>query len=309
MKAITIREFGGPEVLNYEELPVPVIKDNQVLVKVLATSVNHLEIMVASGKMGAGYPVGFPWIPGYDVAGIVAETAPMKGNFDVGDEVYAKTTGASYAGYIVVDENMLARKPRNLSFIESASVPHVALTAWQGLFKYANLHNGQKILIHGAAGAVGSFAVQFAKNAGAYVYATASANDKSYLDTLGADVIIDYKTEDFTKIAKNIDLVFDLIGGESQIKSFSLLAENGKLVSTTGPADDSIKNNQHAMFMRVEPDGEILQTITQAIEAGKITCDVAMVYPLKDAKMAWDTFMHRSEDSKKFTHGKIVLEV
>ncbi len=310
MKAICLQQYGSQENLKYEDISQPGNQPGKIIVKVKAASVNHLEIVVASGKMQKSMPVTFPWIPGYDFAGIVESTGSSHSGYAPGDEVYAKCTGGSYAEYIVADPDILAHKPADISFTAAASVPHTGLTAWQALYEHGNLRSGQKVLIHGAAGGVGMFVVQFAKYTGAFVYGTASQADMAFVKELQADRVIDYKNEDFTTIVKDVDLVIDLVGGETQSRSFGILKKGGRLVTTTGKIDNPPDNaGIEAINMVVHPDGKALEEITGLIQKKRVKTDVAKVYPLAEAPEAWKTFNHQTPAAKEFTHGKIVLEI
>ncbi|MCD7971087.1 MAG: NADP-dependent oxidoreductase [Candidatus Azobacteroides sp.] len=312
MNAIRIYAYGGPEVLKFEtDVPVPEIKENQVLVRNHATTVNHLEIKITSGKKKDQMPVDFPWIPGYDFAGIVEKTGEKVTSFKEGDEVYFKTNGGTYASHLAVDENMLIKKPRNISFEEAATVPHVGLTAWQGLFTHGKLGGGKKVLIQGAAGAVGAFAVQIAKDNGAYVYGTASTDDIEFLKIIGADVAIDYHKTDFTEIVKDVDIVFDLVGGETQKKSYSVLKKGGILVTTVGPVmeEEARKYGVKATTMLVKPNLEDMKHITRMIEADKIIFNIKSVYSLANAAEAWEEVVSKKTHPGEPTHGQIVLDV
>ena len=185
--------------------------------------------------MQAAFPL--PWIPGIDFAGVVEAVGLQVRGFNVGDEVYGTSLfGGANAEYIAISPQFIALKPRSLMFIEAASVPVAAETAWQVVFQDAHLKSGQTILIHGGAGAVGSYAIQFAHQAGAKVIVTAAADAKEYVKALGADVFIDYKSESFESVANQVDAVIDLVGGDVQQRSYPLLKAGGHLVSTTQPA-------------------------------------------------------------------------
>ncbi len=310
MKAIELHSYGLPEGLRYEEVSTPAINADQVRVRIYATSVNHLEVSIAQGNMKESMPLTFPWIPGFDLAGVVDKVGENVQDLFPGQEVYAKTMGSTYAEYIALSPGELAPKPSTLSFVEAASVPHVGLTAWQALYEHGGLQPGQKVLVHGAAGAVGTFAVQFAKNSKAYVYGTANAHDRDFVSHLHVDEFIDYKTQDFTDIVKDVDLVIDLVGGDTQIRSFEVLKEGGRLVTTTGIAKGAnVPGQVTAIPMVVHPDAEGLRSIATLIEEGKVICDVAKVYTLKETELAWATFLHQTPDSQKFTHGKIILDI
>ncbi|MCD7915760.1 MAG: NADP-dependent oxidoreductase [Tannerellaceae bacterium] len=311
MDAIRIHEFGGPKVLIYEDIPVPEIMDGQVLVKVYATSVNHLEVAMTAGEKKDKFPVQFPWIPGFDFAGVVDRVGSSVTDFTQGDHVYGKTVGGTYAEYLALDAKDLARKPVNLTFIEAAFVPHVGLTAWQALYRYGQVEAGQHVLIHGGAGVVGAYAVQFARQSGAHVYATASAADRDFVQSLGAGTVIDYHSTDFTTVVKDMDMVLATVGGDTLQKSYGVLKPGGHLISLAGPVDQEIaKNHQvEAVAMVVSLDGEDLKRITPLMESGQVICDVGMVYALEDARHAWETFLHNTPEAKKMSHGKIVMTV
>ncbi|MCD7976677.1 MAG: NADP-dependent oxidoreductase [Tannerellaceae bacterium] len=313
MKAVRIYEYGGPEVLKYESVSKPEAIEKEVLIRVMATSVNHLEVKITSGVKRNQMPVHFPWIPGFDLAGVIESIGSSVENFpfQVGDKVYAKTTGGTYAEYIAVDPQWIARQPEQLIFTDAASIPHVGLTAWQALYTHGQLQPGQKVLIHGGAGGVGEFAIQFAKITGATVYTTASAKDSYFVGSLGADTMIDYKSVDFTTQVKDLDLVLDLVGGDTLDKSYGVIRPGGTLVTTAGTIDQkkAREHQIHATGMVVQPDGKALGQITEWIEAGKVKYDVAEIYPLAEVISAWNTFLHKSAEARKFSHGKVVLEV
>jgi NADPH:quinone reductase-like Zn-dependent oxidoreductase len=216
MKAVRIHRFGGPDVLELEEIPGPLPGENDLLVRVHATSVNPVDYKIRQGK----FPPTLPKLPitlGRDLSGIVENVGGGAGAFRQGDAVYALLGGidrGSYAEYVVVKPNEAAAKPARLSHIEAAAVPLAALTAWQGLFDHGNLQAGQRVLIHGGAGGVGHFAIQFAKVRGATVLTTVAGRDLEFARELGADQAIDYETQRFEEIARDIDLVFDLVAEE-----------------------------------------------------------------------------------------------
>lgn len=311
MKAIVINNYGDSSVLKYEEVPVPEIKKNQVLVKVFAASVNHFDIKVTAGMMKDWLSLSFPWTPGYDFAGIIESVGSEVTGLKKGDKVYGNSNGGSYAEYAAVKSSTVVLKPEILSFTEAASVPLVGETAWQAIHTHAELKSGQRILIHGAAGAVGAYAVQFAKAVNAVVYANSEGKDKDYLKSLSADVVIDYQTQDFTTIAKDIDVVIDLIGGETQKRSYQVLKRGGRLVSTIGIStqEEADKYGVKAIGMSMERSGEDLKKISGLISAGKLKWNVEMVLPLKDAKKGWDILLRKDPSLPKISHGKIVLEV
>jgi len=310
MKAIRIHDYGSSDKLQYEDIQVPAISDDQILVKVYATSVNHLDMKKASGEAKKTMPILLPWIPGHDFAGVVEKVGKKVSGFKEGDEVYGNSNGGSYAEYLVADSDKVVLKPDSLSFIEASSVPHVGETAWQAIHTHGQLKAGQKILIHGAAGAVGAFAVQFAREAGATIYGTAASEDVELVKSLGADVVIDYKTTDFTEVAKDMDLVLVLVGGDIQEKSYKVLKPGGRLVSTTGPILEDLASERKVtgISMVIKQSAKDLQSITDLINAGKIKTDIALVYSLKDAEAGWKA-LSGDPSYPHVTHGKIVLEI
>ena len=277
---------------------------DQLLIKVSAASVNPVGYKIRQG----GYPRvtedKLPITLGRDIAGVV-ETAG--GGFKVGDEVYAHLDWADggYAEYAVVAPVGVAAKPKSLDMIQAAAVPLAATTAWQGLFQHGDLKRGQKVLIHGAAGGVGGFAVQFAKAEGAYVYATASGEGVQAVRDDGADEVIDYKKQKFEDVAKDVDLVFDLIGGDTQARSFAVLKSGGALISTVQEPDKAkaAEKNLTAKRYMAEPNADHLKRIGELIDAGKVKVVVAETFPLDQASAA-----HASLENDH-PRGKIVLKV
>lgn len=275
MKTVRIHNYGSFEQLRYEDTPLPIINDDQLLVKVYATSVNHLEIKKASGAFRNQFELKMPWIPGHDFAGIVEKVGKNNTSFQVGDRVYGNANDGyehsdqgSYAEYIAADLNKTAIMPKNLTFIEAASVPHVGETAWQAVHTYGKLKAGEKVLIHGATGAVGSFATQFARKTGAKIYATASAKNKALAQSYGADVVIDYRSTDFSEVLTDMDLVLAFTGGDVQEKSYKVLKKGGRLVSITGPIIENLakKHDVSGTFMVIKQSAQDLQEITKCLD-------------------------------------------
>lgn len=307
MKAILIHQYGGPEVLQYEETPVPSIQPDEVLVRVYASGVNPIDWKVREGhRSSASRP--FPIILGWDFSGVVEKIGSQVTAFTAGDEVYGRpdpSRNGTYAEYLAVRAGEIARRPASIDHQAAAGVSLAGLTAWQGLFDHGKLQAGQKVLIQGASGGVGTFAVQFAKWKGAYVIGTASGENIPFLKELGADEVIDYKTDAFEKKLKDIDVVLDTIGGKVQANSLKVLKEGGILVSTVGIDDEEAvkaKGLQAIRFMAKSlPDQ--LQQIAGLIDAGKVRPIIAQILPLKDAAEA-----HRISE-KGHTRGKIILQV
>src|SRR2546427_3890713 len=286
MKAIRLLEYGGQLVFN--DIPTPTIARDEILVKIKSTAVNHLDLVEASGTARQILPIDLPWIPGHEFSGVVEQIGSDVAAYAPGDAVFAANeTGGAYAEYLAVKPAAIARKPSNLSFEEAASVPVASQTAWQGLFTHGRLEKGQTILIHGGAGAVGGYAVQFASHAGATVIATASGDDSAYLNSIGATRVIDYREAQFEKaLQEKVDLVFDLIGGETQKRSFLVLKEGGHLVSATQPVPAEVAASHHLAgeMMRLAPSGDVLGRIARLLKEGANRPDVATVSSPQDAR-------------------------
>ena len=316
MKAVRVLEYGGPLVVT--EVPTPKIAGDELLVKVRSTAVNHLDLVKASGAIRQILPIDLPWTPGHEFSGVVEQVGSDVAGWTPGDAVFgANEIGGAYAEYLTAKPAIIAKKPSNLSFEEAASVPVAAQTAWQGLFTHGHLEKGQTILIHGAAGAVGGYAVQLASHAGATVVATASGDDEAYVTALGASRVIDYRAAQFENVQREkVDVVLDLIGGETQKRSFLVLKEGGRLVATTQPVspEETAKHRVSGAMMRLGPSGEVLGKIGRQLEEGILRPDVASVYALQDAAQAWkDIGANRSPAgpgaAKRRAHGKLVLRV
>jgi NADPH:quinone reductase-like Zn-dependent oxidoreductase len=308
MKAVRIHSYGGPEVLKYEDAPEPTPGKGEVLVKVYAAGVNPVDWKVREGylKQAINYPL--PLILGWDVAGIVESIGTGVTKFKKGDEIFGKpdlTRNGAYAEYIVVNESDLALKPKSKDFVHSAAVPVTSLTAWQSLFDVAKLEAGQKILIHAAAGGVGSFAVQFAKWKGAYVIGTASKNNLEWLKSIGADETIDYNVVKFEDVVHDMDVVLDTIGGETQNRSWKVLKKGGILVSTVGqPSEkEAEKFGVRCGVGNAVSNPEQLNQIANLIDEGKVNPLVETILPLSEARRA-----HEISQSGH-TRGKSVLKV
>ncbi len=306
MKAVRIHTLGDSDVLKVEETPRPEPGDNEILIHVKAASVNPVDYKIRSGAFKKG-EIKLPTTLGRDVAGIVEAVGSKVTTVKPGEEVYAflGSHSGGYAEYAIAQPNEVSRKPDTLDFVEAAAVPLAAETAWQALFDHGNLQAGERVLIHGAAGGVGHFAVQFAKAKGATVIATAGQEDINFVSELGADRVIDYKAENFQTSVKDIDLVIDLVGGEAQKKSWSVLKDGGRLISTVEPPSKEEAARKHAkiaVFM-AEAKAEQLKAIAQLINDGKVTVVVSKVLPLDDAKEAHETL------ENEHSQGKLVLSV
>src|SRR3984893_7628061 len=308
MKAIRIHNYGGPEVLHYEDTPRPQPQAGEVLIRVHAAGVNPIDWKVREGHMKEFWPHQFPLILGWDVSGAVEEVGPGVSRFKLGDEVYSlpdPTRNGAYADYIVVPEPELALKPNSLHHIRAAAVPLAALTAWQSLFDTAQLQPGQRVLIHAGSGGVGQFAAQLEKWKGAYVFATASTRNQDLLRKLGVDEPIDYTQQRFEDVARNIYIVLDTIGGETQERSWSVLKKGGNLVSLVQPpSEEKAKElGVRAALLGVQPNGAQLAEITKIIEAGRLAPVINRILPLSEVRRA-----HELSQSGH-VRGKIVLRV
>jgi NADPH:quinone reductase-like Zn-dependent oxidoreductase len=306
MKAVVAHEYGGPEVLKFEEVSRPEPKENEALVRVIASGVNPADPLTLSGKYAREFGTHLPLIPGYDIAGIVEKTGVKITKLKVGDAVYGYPTfGGGWAEYVTVTEGEVAAKPASLNFAEAAAVPMGALTAWQALVDVAQLHAGQTILIHGGSGGVGSFAVQIAKARGARVIATASTANQDFLKQLGVDVAIDYTKIRFEKIAKDVDAVLDPVGKETLARSNDVVKKGGIVISLVARPDraELEKRGIRGAAISVHPDAEDLAEIGRLIDAGKIRPMVTQVLPLGDAIAA------QQQAATHHTRGKVVLRI
>lgn len=305
MKAIRVHAFGGVEQLVYEEVPQPVPAAGQVLVRVYAAGVGPWDAWVRSGRSAIPHPL--PLTPGADLAGIV-EHAGGDVPFRQGDEVYGVTNDVfegAYAEYAVAMATMLANKPKLIGFVEAASVPVVASTAWQMLFDYGAVDSSTRLLVHGAAGNVGSYAVQMAKGVARQVLATAYPDDVEYVRALGADVVIDVGTTHFEAAVRDVDLVIDTVGGETQRRSFAVLRRGGILVSSVAAPDHDLaaRHGVRAMFFLVNVTSAGLGRIGQMIDDERLTTCVGEVLPLSQARVAHEMLTGR----RPHRRGKIVL--
>jgi NADPH:quinone reductase-like Zn-dependent oxidoreductase len=320
MKASRVLEYGGPLV--FSDVPTPTIAGDEILVKVKSTTVNHVDLVKASGTVRQILPIELPWIPGHEFSGVVEQIGRDIAAYAPGDAVFG-TSGGAYAEYLAVKPATIVRKPSNLSFEEAASVPVAAQTAWEGLFTHGHLEKGQTILIHGGAGAVGAYAVQLASHAGATIIATASGGDEAYLTSIGASRVIDCREAPFEKVLREkVDVVFDLIGGDTQQRSFLVLKEGGHLVAATQPPsqEEAARHRVSGAMMRLAPSADVLGGIARLLVEKTIRPDVATVYPLQDAAQAWKDIaghlpgVHGTSPSgpgaaRRRSHGKLVLRV
>ncbi|GAB3716852.1 NADP-dependent oxidoreductase [Spirosoma flavus] len=316
MKAIRIHEFGGTEVLKLEDAPMPVPAADEILVKIFASGVNPVDGAIRNGGNDVLRPfLKWPLIVGCDAAGIVEAMGTEVTSFKIGDEVFGCPNfpgNGSYAEYVAAKASQFALKPKSLSFNQAAAVPLTALVAWAGLFELGNLQAGQRVLIQGASGGVGNFAVQLAKAKRASVIATASAGNLDFLSHIGADEVIDYKTQRVEDRLHGIDLVFDaspIRDNQQRLKSLSVLKEGGTYVSVNvdvpfdEQVDQALAQRHLTGKMVAGQKHEHLAEIAALIDAGKVKVLVSKVYPLAQAAQA------QNEVATFHVCGKIVLEV
>jgi NADPH:quinone reductase-like Zn-dependent oxidoreductase len=307
VRKMRIHDFGGAKALRADEVEYSQPDASQILVSVKAASVNPVDFKISSGKYPAVKEDRLPYTLGRDVSGIVEKCGAQAAKFSVGDEVLGMIdiAGGGYAEKAVLNQNSVTRKPSNIDFVHAAAIPLAGLTAWQGLFRHGNLTAGQSVLIHGGSGGVGHFAVQFAKAQGARVLTTVSTGNVEFARSLGADVVIDYKTQRFEDLASNLDMVFDLIDGDTRKRSWGLLKHGGMLVTTlTEPSQEiAQQHGVHALRYTVEPDGGDLDTIARLVASGQVKVHIARTFPLANAYDALASVEHGG------TVGKVVLAV
>ena len=307
MRAATQHSLGGPEVLEVVDLPRPQPQTNEVLVRVRAAGLNPTDWKHRAAGRFLGQP---PFVLGWDVSGVVEAVGVGVARFAVGDEVFGMLSypygHGSHAEYVAAPARVFAKKPAGLDHVEAAALPLVSLTAWQMLIDYAQLTPGQRVLIHAAAGGVGHVAVQIAKAHGAHVIGTASGKKHDLLRRLGADETIDYRTEDFTETATDIDVVLDTLGGDTAMRSLRTLAPGGIAVSTVpvGPDDfttEATRLGVRALRMLVDSSHADLTAIAGLVDAGQLRPEIAATFPLEDIAAA-----HRLGETGRTT-GKIVV--
>jgi NADPH:quinone reductase-like Zn-dependent oxidoreductase len=308
MMAWRVHEFGPPEVMKFERVPWPEPGRNEVLVKVEAACVGPWDGWIRAGKSALPQPL--PLTLGSDLSGVIVATGSGVSGLRVGDQVYGVTNPqflGAYAEYALASAAMVLNKPASLTHVEAASVPVVSVTAWQALFDHAQLKPGQTVVIHGAAGNVGSYAVQLARRAGVQTIATAATDDISFVRDFGANTVIDYRTEQFEEHVRGADAVIDLVGGETQNRSFQVLRRGGKLISAVSRPDQHLaeRHGVEAAFFLVRVTSPYLAEIARLVDGGKLKINVGAVLPLADAREA-HFLLERVRPQPK---GKIVLAV
>jgi NADPH:quinone reductase-like Zn-dependent oxidoreductase len=289
MKAVRIHKYGGPEVLQYEDAPLPSLERGDVLIRVHGAAINPVDWKVREGYLRERVQHKFPLILGWDVSGVIEKITPGVSQFKAGDQVYSRPDLArdgSYAEYIAVRESEIALKPATIDHIHAAAIPLAGITAWVALLDTAKLSSGHRVLVHGAAGGVGHFAVQLAKWKGAYVIGTASARNHDLVRQLGADELIDYQTTKFEDVARDFDAVLDTIGGDTQMRSWKVLKRGGILVSIITPPAPEMgqKYGVRYAYVFIGPNPAALEEMAKLVEAGKLRAVVENNLPLAEAR-------------------------
>ncbi|NQX82329.1 MAG: NADP-dependent oxidoreductase [Flavobacteriaceae bacterium] len=332
MKALQIMGYGDvKDNLAFNEIEKPTIKENQVLIEIYASSVNPIDYKIIEGLMKQLDKLTFPAPIGFDVTGVIVEKGKNVTNLNIGDEVYSRVPSdapGTFAEYIAVDNGVVSLKPSNLSFEEAASLPLVGLTTIQ-CFDKVNLKSGDKVLIHAGSGGIGSFAIQYAKSKGAYVYTTTSTKNIAWVKELGADRVIDYKTENYLDIVKDIDTVYDTLGGNYTIEAFQVIKKGGKVVSIAGVVDKETarelglnrlirfllglkrkkitnqikKKSAYYKMILMSPNGQQLHTIKEMVEAESIKPIIDKVF---DFPESIDALLYQKSGRAK---GKIIIKI
>ena len=307
IRKVRIHRFGGPEVLQVDEVEPSLPDASQVLVAVKAASINPVDFKIRSGHYPAVKEDRLPYALGRDVSGVVEKCGAQATRFKIGDEIMGIVGigGGGYAEKAVLDQQAITRKPPLIDHAHAAAIPLAGQTAWQGLFLRGQLKSGQSVLIHGGSGGVGHFAVQFAKAKGARVLTTVSTANVEFARGLGADVVIDYQTQRFEEHAQDLDMVFDLIDGETRQRSWKLLKRGGVLVSTlTEPSQETARQyGVRALRYTVEANGSELSEIAELVASGKVKPHVQKTFRLEEAAQAMAVVEHGG------SVGKIVLSM
>ncbi len=308
MKAIYLEKKAGTDALVAGDIPRPSPRPGELLIKVHATAIMPTEVnWMPTFNTSSGQPRPFPIVLSHEFSGVVETPGTDAAEFIKGDEVYGLNdwfTNGAQAEYCVVSPKAVAPKPKTLRHTEAAVVPISALTAWQGLFEKGQLEKKQRVLIHGASGAVGTFAVQLARWRGAHVTATASPENLEFVRALGADVVIDYHATRFEDVVCDMDVIFDAVGGETLERSWKILEKTGRMITIVGETTRApLSQRSRDAFMIVRADGEQLAEIGKMIVAGELRVFVEAVYPLEDAQAAYA----RADRGKM--RGKIALSI
>lgn len=310
MKAAQIKEYGDPSTIKIVDIEKPKINEDQVLVKVHASSINPFDTAIRAGYMKDNIPLNLPVTLGGDIAGEVSEIGGSVTNLAVGDKIYGQANvvagnSGAFAEYAATSAEQISIAPSNLDYIEASSLPLAGVSAWQGLVQHIGLKPGQKIFIHGGSGGIGTIAIQIAKNIGAYVATTATGDDLKYVKELGADQAIDYKSQDFTKILSEFDSVFDAVGGDDFSKSLEILKNGGVAVSMIAPPDDEKAKNLEitAMMQMTHVNKKGLDALKALVEEGVVTPHIDKVFDLSEISEAFEA------KEKGSVKGKVAIKV
>jgi NADPH:quinone reductase-like Zn-dependent oxidoreductase len=308
MKAVVMHAYGGPDVLKVEDVPRPEPKEDEVLIRVMAASINPVDVAIRKGYLAELIGNKFPLIPGMDAAGVVEKVGVKIHKFKAGDPVYAFFTLAGeggYAEFVVAKESEIALKPREITYAQAAAVPAAASTAWQVLVDTAKLSAGQTVLIHGGSGGVGHFAIQIAKARGAKVIATASTANQDFLRQMGADDPIDYTKTKFEDVVKDVDVVLDMVGEETLKRSYGAVKRGGIIVSIADDVDQAALDAHgiRGVAFRSTPSAKVLEELARLIDGKKVTPIVSQTFPMADVAKA------QEQIATRHTRGKIVLRV
>ena len=326
MKALQIIKYGEiKDSLSINEIEKPSLKPNDILVKVKAASINPIDYKMVEGKLKDMISLNLPTTIGFDLSGVVMEKGADVNKFEIGDEVYSRVPQeqmGTIAEFVSVNSDLVAMKPKNSSFEEAAGLPLIGLTAIQALER-VGIKKNDRILIHGGSGGVGSFAVQYAKALGAIVYTTTSSKNVDWVKALGADRVIDYKTEDYKEVVNNLDIVFDTLGDDFTLDAFDIIKEGGKVTTIAGPPDPQIakqmgmkdyklpeklsklieKKSAVYKLTWMQPDAEQLNTISRMVEDGDIKPIVDLIYSFENAI---DAYLYLATERAK---GKVIISM
>lgn len=304
-RVVRVHRFGGSDVLSLDQIALPELKDDELLLRIEAASVNPVDFKIREGKFPPVDQGKLPFAMGRDASGVVERCGRSVTDVAAGDALFAMSGmgNGTYADYVILGPGEYAGRPQSLDHAHAAAVPLAALTAWQGLFEHGGLGKGQRVLIHGAAGGVGHMAMQFARHAGAHVIATASANDLDFVRELGADEALDYRGEPFEESVQDVDVVFDLVGGETRERSFRVLRRGGILVSTLGePSQEKAKEFGVRVtgYMAHSDAGQLAQ-VARLIDNGEVRVNIARHFTVEEAAQAQDFL------ENEHVRGKVVL--
>lgn len=302
MQAVQYYQFGGPEVLQLQQAPRPEPQADEMLIRVHAAGVLPIDWKIRKGLLPI--PVQFPNIPGTALAGVVEAVGQGVTAFQIGQEVYGRSTNGTYAEYTTAPAEALALKPQSLSFDEAASLSGGATTAWQAMIQDGGLQPGERVLIHGAAGGVGLFAVQFAKWRGAHVTATCGSDNVNFVRSLGADIVIDYTSTPFEEVVQDVDLVLDTVGGGTLERSWSVVRRGGTLISIAGQPSMERAQELGIRVLRPGPStSKELEAIAHLIDEGKIRAYIGHIFSLNKVGEAHE------QSQSGHGRGRIVLHI